>query len=222
MRWTMAPLGSNNTKDKIINAAERLFADAGFSGTSLRQLTSLANVNLAAVNYHFGTKENLINEVFRRRLDILHGMRQERLDALFKQHADSAPPLREILKAFIYPALRMSAPGEDGQSAFVKVLARAYVEYRDELRSLLSSRYGDLNRRFFKAIAASLPLVSEQQLYWRIDFMIGALTYAMADFGVKKRSGGMSDEDYWTKTVEELVLFAEAGLRQAPEPAKPG
>lgn len=213
-------MGTSDTKDRIIEAAERLFAEEGFSGTSLRQLTRLAGVNLAAVNYHFGTKENLINEVFRRRLDILHAMRQQQLDELFSQYAGETPSLREVLKAFIYPALCISAPGEDGQSAFVKVLARAYVEYRDELRGLLSTRYGELNRRFFQAIAANLPMVPEQQLLWRIDFMIGALTYAMADFGVKKRSGEMSEADYWSKTVDELVLFAQAGLTQPSEPVK--
>jgi AcrR family transcriptional regulator len=207
-------VGSRNTQDRIIEAAERLFADSGFSGTSLRQLTSLAEVNLAAVNYHFGSKENLINEVFRRRLDILHGMRLQQLDALQETYAGQTPPLRQVLKAFINPALHMSVPSEDGQSAFVKVLARAYVEYRDDLRSLLATRYGELNHRFFEAIAANLPQVTEQQLVWRIDFMIGALTYAMADFGVKKRPDDMSDEDYWSKTVNELVQFAEAGLIQ--------
>lgn len=207
-------MASNNTKNRILDAAEQLFADAGFSGTSLRQLTSLAKVNLAAVNYHFGTKENLIKEVFLRRLDILYNMRQQQLDALYTLHPGGIPPLREVLKAFIYPALQMSVPGEDGQSAFVKVLARAYVEYRDDLRKLLSTRYGEQNRRFFQAIAATLPTVSERQLYWRIDFMIGALTYAMADFGFKKRSEGMNDEEYWGRTVKELVLFAESGLAQ--------
>jgi AcrR family transcriptional regulator len=203
---------SANTKDRIIEAAERLFADSGFSGTSLRQLTRDANVNLAAVNYHFGSKENLIQEVFRRRLDNLYRDRQQALDALSDRFVDEPPPLREVLLAFIGPALMMSAEAAGGGSPFVKVLARAYVEYRGELRSFLSNHYGDLNRRFFQAIAEHLPGLQDRQIYQRIDFMIGALTYAMADFGVSKRSGDANEVEYWNSAAHELVTFAEAGL----------
>jgi AcrR family transcriptional regulator len=205
-------LASANTKERIIEAAEQLFADSGFSGTSLRQLTGKADVNLAAVNYHFGSKENLIQEVFKRRLDSLNRSRQQALDKLESTHPNGQLPLEDVLRAFIAPALSMSADAANGGSPFVKVLARAYVEYREELRSFLSEHYGDLNRRFFLAIANNVPHLDDQQVYLRIDFMIGALTYAMADFGVAKRPGDHSVEDYWRRAADELVRFAVAGL----------
>ncbi len=208
IRQAMASL---KTKERILRAAEELFADHGFSGTSLRQLTKLADVNLAAVNYHFGSKENLIAEVFKRRLDELGQARSTALDEVVKRHGDN-PPLDEVLRAFIYPALHLTKTG----SPFVKVLARAFVEYRNELRAFLSKRYGELNRRFFELFARHLSGLDEQQIFWRIEFMIGALTYTMADFGANRRPvnqlGSLSDEKFWQSRAEELVAFAAAGL----------
>lgn len=205
----MAP---QNTKDRILTAAEALFAESGFSGTSLRQLTRLANVNLAAVNYHFGSKENLIQEVFRRRLDGLYQRREQALRQVESRHPGT-PPLHEVLEAFVYPAMSIGAEPNDGGAPFVKVLARAFVEYREEFRAFLSDHYGDLNRRFFQAIAANLQDLEADEIYARLDFMIGALTYAMAEFGVQKRPPGMSSDAYWRDKAQRLVAFAEAGLR---------
>ena len=94
-----------STKDRILHAAEELFAAQGFATTSLRQVTSRADVNIAAVNYHFGSKENLVNEVFRRRMD---EMSRERLDALRKATEAQPRALEPILAAFVEPALAMA------------------------------------------------------------------------------------------------------------------
>ena len=94
-----------STRQRILGAAEELFAERGFAGASLRQVTAAANVNLAAVNYHFGSKDNLIEEVFRRRLDELSRRRLERLAAI---EAAGTPTLEAVLHAFITPALELS------------------------------------------------------------------------------------------------------------------
>ncbi len=208
---------AQSTKDRILAAAETLFADTGFSGTSLRQLTRHANVNLAAVNYHFGSKDNLIREVFRSRLDALYQRRAAALDELEARQGEQ-PTLEDVLRAFILPAMAISAGADDPSAPFVKVLARAFVEYREELRAFLSERYGDLNSRFFHAIARCLDALPPEEIFARIDFMIGALTYAMADFGVSKRPPEQSQEAYLTERAERLVAFAAAGLR-APHPS---
>src|ERR1700754_478203 len=124
---TSAPYASRerSTKERILGAAEALFARHGFAGASLRQVTAAANVNLAAVNYHFGSKENLINEVFRRRLDDLNA---ERLKALIQAQSQPGFGLDQALAAFVNPALAMSGDTHGG-SAFVRVLARAYAEH---------------------------------------------------------------------------------------------
>ena len=205
----MAATARFSTKDRILGAAEELFAQFGFSGTSLRQVTSRADVNIAAVNYHFGSKENLVNEVFRRRMDEMSAQRLQRLhEAAARQVCD----LEEVLAAFVEPALAL-AQDRHGGGAFIRVIARAYAEKNDSLRRFLSDQYGHVLREFAKAIAACVPGLSKEELYWRLDFLSGALTYAMADFGTIKRPSGVSETAHRSRAARELIRFAAAGLR---------
>jgi len=110
-----------STRERILGAAETLFARHGFAGASLRQVTAAANVNLAAVNYHFGSKDNLIEEVFRRRLDELNA---RRLAALAAATAKAELDLEDVLAAFVRPALELSLDQPDDH-AFMRVLARS-------------------------------------------------------------------------------------------------
>jgi AcrR family transcriptional regulator len=197
-----------NTKDRILGAAEELFAQHGFSGTSLRQVTSRADVNIAAVNYHFGSKENLVNEVFRRRMDEMSERRINELRTALENHPGELEP---ILAAFIEPALALTFDRHG--SAFVRVLARAYAEKNDRLRKFLSDNYGQVLREFAKALAPCLPDLGKEELYWRLDFVAGALTYAMSDFGLIKRPTGMSDKAFADRTCQNLIRFAAAGFR---------
>jgi AcrR family transcriptional regulator len=198
-----------STKERILDAAETLFAQHGFGGTSLRQVTSQADVNIAAVNYHFGSKENLVNEVFRRRMDEMSGQRMARLRAAVE--ADPAD-LEGILAAFVEPPLAM-AQDRHGGGAFIRVIARAYAEKNDSLRRFLSEQYGHVLREFAKAIAGCMPGLSKEELYWRLDFLAGALTYAMADFGMIKRPVGMSEQEHRQRAARELIRFAAAGFK---------
>jgi len=198
-----------STKERILSAAEMLFAQFGFAGTSLRQVTSRADVNLAAVNYHFGSKENLVNEVFRRRMD---EMSQARLEALAVARAQTEHRLEAVLGAFIEPALALTLDRQGG-SSFVRVLARAYAEKNERLRKFLSDNYGHVLREFSRTLAECVPTLSKEQLYWRLDFIAGALTYAMADFGSIRRPAGVSEKVHGQRAASELIVFATAGLR---------
>ena len=202
-----------STKDRILGAAEELFAQFGFAGTSLRQVTSRADVNIAAVNYHFGSKENLVNEVFRRRMDEMSAQRLAQLRAAVAQ---SPGELEAVLAAFVAPALAL-AQDRHGGGAFIRVIARAYAEKNDSLRRFLSNQYGHVLREFAKAIAGCVPALSKEELYWRLDFLSGALTYAMADFGMIKRPSGVSEATHRERAARELIHFAAAGLRAEPK-----
>jgi AcrR family transcriptional regulator len=198
-----------STKDRILGAAEELFAQHGFAGTSLRQVTTRADVNIAAVNYHFGSKENLVNEVFRRRMDEMSARRLAQLKTALQQHPGELEP---VLAAFVEPALAM-AQDRHGGGAFIRVIARAYAEKNDNLRKFLSNQYGHVLRDFAKAIAGCVPALDKEQLYWRLDFLSGALTYAMADFGLIKRPSGLSEAAHRERAARELIRFASAGLK---------
>ncbi|KQZ57752.1 MULTISPECIES: TetR family transcriptional regulator [unclassified Lysobacter] len=205
----MAATAHFSTKDRILGAAEELFAQFGFTGTSLRQVTSRADVNIAAVNYHFGSKENLVNEVFRRRMDDMSRQRLSALQEAVQQHPGELEP---ILAAFVEPALAL-AQDRHGGAAFVRVVARAYAEKNDSLRKFLSDHYGHVLREFAKAIAAAVPGLSKEELYWRLDFLAGSLTYAMADFGLIKRPAGVTEAAHRERAGRELIRFAAAGFK---------
>ncbi len=197
-----------STKDRILGAAEELFAQHGFASTSLRQVTGLADVNIAAVNYHFGGKDNLIQEVFRRRMD---QMSRQREKSLKKALSEQPLQLESILAAFIRPALAM---GRDQHgSHFIRVLARAYAEKNDRLRKFLSDNYGGVQRDFAKAIHLVLPELSKEQLYWRLDFLSGALTYTLSEFGMIKRPADESEAVHLEKLTAALISFAAAGFK---------
>ncbi len=197
-----------NTKERILHAAEDLFAQHGFAGTSLRQVTSRADVNIAAVNYHFGSKENLVHEVFKHRMD---QMSEKRLASLALATEKDPKDIEAILLAFIQPALALTMDRHG--ASFVRVLARAYAEKNDGLRNFLSENYGQVLREFAKALALCLPALSKEELYWRMDFTAGALTYAMADFGLIKRQAGVSEKIHCEKAAQQLIKFAQAGLK---------
>ncbi len=198
-----------STKERILSAAEDLIATHGFNGASLRQVTNAANVNLAAVNYHFGSKDNLITEVFRRRLDELS---ERRLAALKKAQQNKSLDIETILDAFVSPALAL-ANDKAGGNLFVRVLARAYAEHDQKFRKFLSENYGHVLKSFAQAIGDILPNLNKEQLYFRLDFISGALTYAMSDFGTVKKPAGIVDADHRKKLVGEFVRFASAGMK---------
>ena len=198
-----------STRERILGVAETLFARHGFAGASLRQVTAAAKVNLAAVNYHFGSKESLIEEVFRRRLDELN---RHRLAALAAVATNPGRQLEDVLDAFIRPALEQSMDSAGG-AAFVRVLARAYAEHDERLRRFLSDNYGYVLREFATAFARLLPHLRKDELYWRLDIVAGALTYAMADFGMIKRKDDVSEQSHREQSAQHLVRFAAAGLR---------
>jgi AcrR family transcriptional regulator len=196
------------TKERILGAAEALFARHGFEGASLRQLTTAAGVNLAAVNYHFGSKDRLIEEVFRRRLDQLNG---RRMAALQKIAGDPDATIEDVLAAFIAPALELSHDGSG--SLFMRVLARAFAEHDDTLRKFLSENYGHVMRQFTAEFARLLPHLSKEELYWRVDLVTGALTHAMSGFGMIQRKSDVPEHQHREQTAAHLIRFAAAGLK---------
>lgn len=196
-----------STRQRILGAAEELFAERGFAGASLRQVTAAANVNLAAVNYHFGSKENLIEEVFRRRLDELSRRRMERLAGV-----GTDATLESLLDAFITPALELSLDVRGG-SVFMRVLARAFAEHNTHLRKFLSDNYGYVLKDFATAFAGLLPQLDKEELYWRLDIAVGALTYAMADFGMIQRRSGETERTHREQMAKHLIHFTASGLR---------
>ena len=198
----------HETRTRILDAAEELFMQHGFEGTSMRHLTSRAGVNLAAVNYHFGSKHALIEAVFRRRLD---PMNAERIAAL-ERLEDLSP--ESIIRAFVGPSLRLIEDAKGGGRNFIRLLGRTYTEPAKTVRALIGQMYAPAMERYKKALERALPQMPADELVWRMHFMFGTLAYTLAATDTVQLIAGCKPEDrYDARLLEErLTAFLTAGL----------
>src|SRR5207249_496087 len=202
-----------------LDAGEELFMEHGFEATTLRQITAAAGVNLAAVHYHFGSKEDTFHDVRTRRLD---PMNQERLALLTQFEHDAAPqPLtcEKILTAMLIPALKLARDPARGGKNFLRLLGRAYADPSPFIRRFLSGQYATMIVRFKAAFARALPELPSQELSWRLHFVMGALSYTLAGTDALKLIAALAPGE---STDDELLLrrlapFLIAGLK-APLP----
>jgi AcrR family transcriptional regulator len=207
-----------DTKARILDAAEDLFIEFGFEAMSLRQITSRAEVNLAAVNYHFGSKEALIHAMLSRRLDRLN---VERLKLLARFDALLGPKLtcEHVLGAMFIPALRLSREPQVGGRAFLRLLGRAYTDPSSFIRDFLNGHYATVSERFFDAFQRALPHLPREELGWRLHFAIGALSGVLAGTDTNKLiaefSKGRSMDDL--QLIARLASLMVAALK-APMP----
>jgi len=167
-----------STKNKILDAAEILFADKGFNGTSLREITSLGEVNLAAVNYHFGSKKELINAVMSRYMNELSPRLESALSALCQD--DAQPSLIEVFSAFIEPLLHLNSFKENGTSIFLQLLGRGYTDSQGFLRWFLTTQYPGVIERFTQAVHKAYPELSAEEMFWRLHFTMGTIVFTMS------------------------------------------
>lgn len=203
----------SDTRERILDAAEVLLMEHGFDGTSMRMITGQAAVNLAAVNYHFGSKELLIQDVFRRRLTDLNKARLEALDALERQAGDAPVKPSRIVDAFFGTALRMAADVDGGGHTFMRLLGRTYTEPNEFVRKFLAEEYAECVERFLAALYRALPEVDRHEILWRFHFMMGAMSYAIAGTDALQLVTGKFDDENPSRLAPRLMSFLLGGLR---------
>ncbi len=174
-------MATSDTKDRIISAAERLFAERGFAGTSLRTVTAEAGVNLAAVHYHFGTKDALLRAVFERRIVPVNQQRTLRLDRLLEETGAGGPSLEAILEAFLSPIMELKRDLEGEGLVWSRFIGRVYSEPQDVVESMIRDHFEDVGRRFVQALSKCLPHLSEGEIVERLHFTIGAMSHTLTD-----------------------------------------
>jgi len=204
----------NETQIRILEAAEELFMQQGFEGTSMRLLTSKAGVNLAAVNYHFGSKDALIEAVFRRRLDAINAERIAELDRLEKDAQGRPLAPEAIVRAFLGASLRMIEDQQGGGRNFARLLGRTYTEPSKAIRLLIGQLYALPMERYKAAFERALPGLPKDELNWRMHFMFGTFAYTLAATDTVQLIAGCKPEDrYDARMLEErLAAFLTAGL----------
>ena len=203
---------SENTKRAILQAAEVLFAEQGYAQTSMRSITSRAGVNLASVNYHFGSKKNLIQAVLKQYFDVLMPQIDSTLDTL--KPASGKTGVQSVLTALIAPMLTLRNVQENGTELFVQLLGRGYNESQGHLRRFIMQDYGITVRKLTQTIKQCLPEVSDEELFWRLHFAIGSFVFSMAS---SKALREIAESDFQREVdisdvIVQLVPFVASGV----------
>lgn len=204
-----------SVRDRILEVAERLFAEYGMTGVGLRAITQEAQVNLASIAYHFGSKDGLLEALFAQRAAPIA---EERLRLLALACEQKNPPeLEKILDAFLRPSLTLGVEPRFGGPAFVKLRARLGTEPKSISRKILSKAFDRSSRQFIDALARTLPKMPRTEIEWRFHFMLGAMFYTMADSGrIQALTDGRCDPGDVTRALRHMIPFLAAGFRSAP------
>jgi AcrR family transcriptional regulator len=198
-----------DTKQKILDTAERLIATQGFAGTSLRQIISEAGVNLAAVHYHFGSKQDLLDHVILRKAAAVNEERHRLIEQFESEAGSGSVSVEKVLTAFFKPMIEAGARNPQ----FVKLMGRMYGE--GLLPVLIEKHFQPTLTRFAKALHRARPELSEGELRWRMQFMFGAMSQALCGQDIFPQMCVQADDSAFVLVMRRLMVFLCAGF-QAP------
>ncbi|ADN76420.1 transcriptional regulator, TetR family [Ferrimonas balearica DSM 9799] len=204
------------TKHRILDAAERLFAERGFSETSLRLITGKAEVNLASVNYHFGSKKELIQAVLARYLDRF----MPAVDAAFIE-LDKKPDLtlQDVFEAMVQPMLDLDDLRSHGTAIFLQLLGRGYIESQGHLRWFVTTHYGDVLNRVTALVHKAAPHLPQVEVFWRLHFTLGTVVFTMSSFDALSdiARADFQQENDIESVIRRIIPYMAAGVA-APAP----
>ncbi len=205
------PKDAGDLRDLILDQAELAFAETGYSGARTRDIADRAGVNQALIRYYFGSKEELFDEVFRRRGGLISARRHELLDSLL---ADTPTPIVEqVLHAYLLPQWTMKYSGPNGD-AFVRLQARLHSEPEEHALRLRSEVYDSSVHRYVEVLNRCLPGISRNTVSIRFSFLVGTYMFMLNDLG---RLGDITEGHVVdlgkNRMLEELVVFLAAGMR---------
>ena len=202
------------TVSKILDAAEALFAEKGFAETSLRAITAKADVNLAAVNYHFGSKKALIQAVFARFLTPFSRELSSRMNDISDENPLS---IDELLVLLTQTTVKVSGgvKGHARMSVFMRLLGLAYAQGQGHLRKYLQDEYNLEFKRFMQMINQATPELSPVDRFWRIHFMLGAAAFTLSSAESLTAIAGhdLGVQESLPEIIERLMPFLSAGIK---------
>lgn len=200
------------TQERLLDSAETLFALKGFESVSLREITAEAEANVAAVNYHFGSKENLIDAVMGRHAMPINRERIARLDEIFAR--TEPPSMREVVDAFLGPLMKRILEKENRQQLFAKFIARMLGEGACRLPEETLPQFQEMARKVVAGFRAAAPELSEEQAYWGLKFCFAVMKDAiMRDEAFEQVSEGRIESNCdWNQIYGEVLDFCEGGL----------
>jgi AcrR family transcriptional regulator len=205
------------TRERVLEVAERLFAERGLDAVSIRDIIAAAGANLGAINYHFDTKDRLIEAVFERRLIPSTQERLRALETVEKAAGDRPPKLEDILEAIFRPVVEETMDPKRGGATFGKLMARCLVDPNPVMERVMQSHFSTMVKRFDAALLRTMPNLSPEDVFWRMHLLMGGLHQSLLLLGRKPPPGVprfyVDAETY----IRRFVAFAAAAFR-APLP----
>ncbi len=208
----------SDAREKILQAAARLFAEHGFEGCSLRTVADRAQVNQGMIHYFFKSKENLFLEAYMGSGKPMVEQRLQLLDEAEAAARGKAVPLERLIEIFLVPAVKLAMKSQSGRS-FLRMQSRLQLDTSPLGARLRSALYDESSKRYFEAFSRALPGHPAQEVGWRFTFMLGTYQYALASTGrLDYLSGGASSSKDYPEALRQMIPYIAAGMR-AKSPA---
>ncbi|MDD5297901.1 MAG: TetR family transcriptional regulator [Rhodocyclaceae bacterium] len=207
------------TRERILNVAARLFTERGFAGTSMRQIAGEASVPLSSINYHFGSKQALMESVYGRMLDSVG--RRDYLDKLQAEAGERPLTVAEIVRAYMGSALRLTKKDSMSGALFRQLMARAFFEPGDPAESFFPAQFEKDTDRYKEALMRALPHLDEAEVVWRMYWFVGLMAYVLGgkDIMRMKARYGLPDADDPERILERMVPFVVSAMEAPRNPA---
>lgn len=206
---------ATDTKQRILDTAERLFAENGFAGTSLRSITREAEVNLAAVHYHYGRKDELLKAVLNRMIVPTNEERIQLLDDAIAAASPDSLTVETILEAFLGPDLHLLEALSEKGPHVPRFVSRSYIEGSSMMQQLMAEQFREVGGRFLGALQEALPHLSIEEITWRMRCVVGVVIYLFA--GIESPGlPNLVDLDDLEGTLQRVVAFVAPGLAALP------
>lgn len=203
-----------DTKDRILDSAELLFAQNGIAGTSLRAITDHADVNLASVNYHFQSKDALVQAVLFRRINPINQRRMDMLKAIRDRFPAAPLPLEEVLDAFYRPVVEAAYAARREGRPIMGLIGRIYTEPGELLATQVRSMMAEPMAAFLDAFHLAAPEIPPYVLFWRLQFSVGSLSHTLGAMHlIEGLARGRVRTDSPDEVLKQLVNFAAGGIR---------
>jgi AcrR family transcriptional regulator len=201
-----------DTKEKILDTAERLIGEQGYAATSLRHIIAQAGVNLAAIHYHFGSKEGLLDAVLARKVTPVNDARIARLDRIEAEAGSGPVEVERVLEAFFIPTAEVASrnPG------FVCLMGRMHAE--GMMPRIVERHFRSVGLRFVAALRRAVPELPQEELLWRVHFMVGAMAHTLCRAPIFPLMAG--DAADMEPRLKRLVTFLSAGFRASATAGK--
>jgi AcrR family transcriptional regulator len=204
----------DSARERILDVAERLFAEKGVANVSIRDITRAAAANLGAINYHFESREKMIVRVFARRVAPLNQARLQALDRVEKEAGEKRPKVADILGAFIRPTVEQALNQKDGATSLHALMGRCHAEPEPALQKWLRKEFEPVIKRFDAALHRAVPNLPRNEIFWRMQFTVGAMHQTLMLMG-NPLPAWLDIRSEPPDQIKWLIAFVSAGM-QAP------